>query len=511
MWKFSLIHNILGLQLWFSDTEPLDSIRGGNGVSSRLIVDTQGFIDFTELHLPLATILDMNGALVHASIPSTVDLDDSSHPWVNITLTIPGDGTFVASAFSDSTSINPASVTGNVKPLPSISASDVAFFDDMMAKNFVHYPKIPDTPGKSIEEIKTLGAQLFPFSPYSFQLAMSVYEWTTASFVRLVLMKIFEYTEIPQMPPPLDLPSIAEAIWQSDWDSFNPSNPDYMNTFMMKTASSEKDVRSQLDLVASQLHKLSDVENRLLSAALQALPRTSLIAKPHLFSGQVDVSQLGLDHFGIEFLECPLNMGPVTQPLQIDFASVMSSYVSAGKVITTKMAWSFTDTFADAMHFQNGIILVTNLPDDFWVWETVAYVTPLSDDPKKTEYVFALGSRFRVLSTEHTTVQGKRLAIINLQPLPHSPETQTGPPLRDGLTIAPLTVDDIVQKATAYTPVWEQQVQLLHEKDVNEKGISLHDAIPLHKMHPNATHFKLAHKTGGRRCACIDALEKMLT
>ena len=226
----------------------------------------------------------------------------------------------------------------------------------------------------------------------------------------------------------------------------------------------------------------------------------------------MDIYQLGLDHFGIEFLECPLNKGPVTQPLQIDLASAISSYVSAGRIITTKMAWSFSDNFDEAMHYQTGIILVANFPDDpSWVWETVAYITPLSDDPNKTEYVFALGSRFRVLSTEQTTVQDKQITIINLQPLPLSPATRPGPTLRENLTVAPLTIDDIVQKSAAYAPILEQQVRLFHEKDMEGEGFSLHDAIPLHKTHPNATHFKLAHKMSGRRCACVDALEKMLS
>ena len=514
MWKLSHIHNISGSQLWFSDAEPQDSIRGGNGVSSRLIIDTQGFIDFTELRLqltPAISKLDINGALVHSSIPDTIDLDDYSHPWVNITLTIPGDGTFVAGASFSGNTTNVASVTAKVKPLPLISAFDIAVYNDMIAKKYVPYQNLPKPLGKSDQEVEKLGAQLFPYSPYSYQLAMSLYDWTTSSFARVAFMKIFEYTEIPQTPPPHDFHSIARAIWQSNWGPYVPSNADYMNSFMMKPASSEKDVREQLDLVAPQLLKLCNVYNGLLSAALQSLPRTSLIAKPHLFSGQVDVHQLGLDHFGIEFLECPLNKGPVTQPLQIDIATVLSTYVSAGKVITTKVPWSFTDTFAEAMHYENGIILVANVPDDAsWVWETTAYITPLSADPKKTEYTFPHRSRFKVLSTEQATVQEKRITIINLQPLPPSPATRSGSTWRDGLTIAPLMVDDIVHKPTAYTPILEQQVQLLHEKDMKE-GVSLHDAIPLSRARHNTTRFKLAHETGGRRCGCIDALETMFS
>ncbi|KAF7795299.1 hypothetical protein EIP86_006453 [Pleurotus ostreatoroseus] len=515
MWKLSVVHNAAGNALWFSDAKPLDNVRGGDGVSSRLIVDTQGFIDFTELSLPPSTILDINSAFIpfgSASSPSTVDIQDIEHPWVDITLNLPGDGTFTASAhFNDTTSATTVSVSGKVKPLPSISASDAAFLEDMRVKEYIPYQKIPDAPGKTMQEIEDLGKQLFPFSPHSFQLALSVYDWTTASFARMVFMEIFQYTSIAVTPFPLDQPSIATEIWESNWGSYVPSDAVYMNSFMMKPAASQQEVASQLASVAPQLHEFSNVQNRLFTAAVQSFPRTSVITKPHLFSGQVDIYQLGLDHFGIEFLECPLNAGPVTQSLQINFASATSSYISAGNVITTKMVWSFTDSMDDAMHYQNGIILVANVPDDrSWVWETAAHITPLSDDPAKTEYTFVPGSRFKVLSISQATVQDKQVAVINLQPLPPTMTVPSGPNRRDELPVAPLTAEAFTRKASAYSPVLEQQVQLLHERDVKEKVISLDGAIPLHRKHPDATHFKLGHKTRGRRCACIDALEKML-
>ncbi|KAG1807974.1 uncharacterized protein BJ212DRAFT_1240558, partial [Suillus subaureus] len=191
----------------------------------------------------------------------------------------------------------------------------------MVDSCYVPYQDIPDAPGKDVEEIKALGLRLFPFSPHSFQLAMAVYDWTTASFARMVLMKIFEYTSIPPTPYPLDSPNIANAIWKSNWGSYVPSNKFYMNSFMMKPASTLQDVQDQLCDVEARLQKFSIIQNRLLGAAFAAMPRTSVFYAPQLFSGQLDISQLSLDYFGIEMLECPLNAGPTSESLVVSFTA----------------------------------------------------------------------------------------------------------------------------------------------------------------------------------------------
>ena len=290
----------------------------------------------------------------------------------------------------------------------------------MITQKYIPYQNIPDAPGKSVEEIRALGQRLFPFSPYSFQLAMCVYDWTTASFTRMVLLKIFQYTGIAQTPFPIDKHSIAQAIYASNWSTYTIENADFMSSFMMKPSPSLDDVKAQLENVASDLQKFSEIENRVLSAAMQALPRTSLFLHLQLFSGQMDLYELGLDHFGIEFLECPLNKGPTNQSLVIAFTSAMEDYVSTGKAITTKMVWSFTDTLDDAMHYSNGIVLVANHPRDSFVWETAAYITTLSDDPAKTEYTFMPGCQFRVQSVDTAQVQDKQIVVIVLQPI-HQP------------------------------------------------------------------------------------------
>lgn len=407
MWQFQSIENPSGAALWFSDGEPLEVPRGGKGVSSRLIVEGQGFLDVTDFQngFPNGPVMDMvnlNGQVFNYT----------PNPSVDLTLSLPGNGTFSATQVSKGITLS-----GQLKPLPVISAADVNDFNQMIEDNYVPYQNIPDAPGKTTAQIAALGLQLFPFTPYSFQLAMAVYDWTTASFTRVVLMKIFEYTSIGSAPYSLDQASIAAAIWESNWGTYTPQNVDYMNSFMMVPANSLQNVQNQLAQVAPALQTFSDVENRLLCAAFQSLPRTSIVSEPQLFSGQVDISQLGTEHFGIEFLQCPLNDGPVGTPLQIPLEVALDTYIQVGQVITSKMVWSFGSSLEEAMQYQNGIVLTANPPNDAWVWDTVSYITALSDDPTKIEYTFAPGSSFEVLAVAQTTVQGKQVWSITLQPL----------------------------------------------------------------------------------------------
>ncbi|RYC65451.1 hypothetical protein CHU98_g732 [Xylaria longipes] len=403
-------------ELWFSDGKSVFEPRGNDGASHRLIINNQGFLDLTETPTSLPLALDANGLIL--SFPDSngkkgpLKRDVAPPPCIGLSLQLKGNGNFTL-MFSNA-KIN----TGELKPLPSVCAADVAFIDTMVERKYIPYQNIPDAPGQTVEDIKALGLRLFPFSPHSFRLAMCVYDWTTASFTRMVLLKVFEYTGIPPQPFPLDWNSIAEQIWTSNWDTYTPQDPDYMHSFMMTPAGSLGDVEAQLGNVASELHRLSTVENNLLSAALQSLPRTSVFRHPQLFSGQVDISQMGLDHFGIEFLEYPLNDGPVGQELITGFADVLHTYISEGKTITTKMAWSFTDSVESALHYSNGILLVANCPQESTVWDTTTYVTTLSDDPKKIEYLFAPRTRFEVQSVENVTVNGTKVVVITLQPKP---------------------------------------------------------------------------------------------
>ncbi|KAI0544659.1 hypothetical protein F4679DRAFT_516606 [Xylaria curta] len=469
------------LDLWFSDGKPISEPRGNDGASYRLIIKEQGFLDLTEIPTSPLPMLDVNGAiLLHPDSHGKKGLlehDVAPPPCVGLALQLRGNGSFTL-MFTDAkigaenhSSI--ASVSGDLKPLPSVSMADVAFIDTMIERKYIPYQNIPDAPGKTVEEIKALGLRVFPFSPQSFQLAMCVYDWTTASFTRMVLLKVFEYTGIPPPPFPLDRNSLAEQIWTSNWETYTPQNQDYMHSFLMKPADSLEDVKAQLNDVASDLQQFSTVENNMLSAALQALPRTSVFQYPQLYSGQVDIAQMGLDHFGIEFLEYPDNDGPVGQELITRFADVLQTYVSAGKTITTKMAWSFTDSVESALHYANGILLVANFPQQSAVWDTVAYVTVLSDDPNKTEYLFAPRTQFEVQSVDRTTVNGTQVVVITLQPLPNKTN---------------VAKSSLVNRAQQSFPSGLNSSQIIDKVKTKTytKGLP-HDL----------------NRTAGRRCACI--------
>ncbi|KAI1650894.1 uncharacterized protein F4817DRAFT_212704 [Daldinia loculata] len=473
MWRITETHS--DFHLWFSDGKPVDSIRGGNLASSRLVIDKNGFLDLTEITLPDMRLLNANDSII------VVKTDQDSPPtgnntplWFELSLRIDGDGGFELSIVKSPTVESNERASGKLKPLPEVFEEDVNYINKMIERNYVPYQNIPDAPGKTEEEIKALGKRLFPFSPFSFQLAMCIYDWTTASFTRMVFMKIFEYTGIPPTPFPIDDTSVAEQIWDSNWPPYDPQNPDFMNSFMMNPAQSLEEVKAQLDKVGTELHKFSDVQNRLLSAATQALPRASILLKPQLFSGQVDICQLGLDRFGIEFLECPLNKGPVSERLIYAFADAMASYISTGNTITTKMVWSFTDSIEDAMHYSNGILLVANPPGESWVWESAAYVTDLSDDPKKIEYVFAPGTQFEVQSVDQAIAEDKHVVVITLEPKITQQQITTSHKLtnevRKGLA-SPLKASEAIQLVQS---CGTDNTRLPHTKD----------------------------RFGGRRCAC---------
>jgi hypothetical protein len=216
---------------------------------------------------------------------------------------------------------------------------------------------------------------------------------------------------------PIDYTSLARAIWTSNWGSYTAQNTDFMASLLMKPAWSQLEVELQLLNVRQHLKKAVEVEDRLLAAAMQSLPRTSILSKPQLFSGQIDMDHLDMENFGIEFTESPANNGPIQQPLEDSLQTALSTYLAEGKTVTTKVTWSFTDSLQDALHYSNGIVLVLNPSWESRVWETASYVTPLSNDPKKIEYTTAPGSRFLIQSVEEARYQGRKLLVLTLQPV----------------------------------------------------------------------------------------------
>lgn len=353
--------------------------------------------------------------------------------------------------------------SGRLKPLPEISAEDAAFISKTIEQKFIPYQNITDGPTRPIQEIRALGRQYFPFTPYYFELAMTLYDWTTPSFARMVLFKIFQYTGIDSgvaaLPHPLDRESLAINIWQSNFSVYTPQNADYMRTFLMQPAHSFDNLTAQLEEVIDQVYNFSEIENRLLVAAMQSMPRTSIASRPRLFSGQVDMEQLGTGRFGIEFEECPLNEGPVGVELTHSLTDALASYMAVGNTITTKMVWSFTDSMEEAMHYSNGIVLVLDPPSGASVWDSVSFVTPLSDDPAKMEYTAAPGTKFEIQSIQYTAVSGKPVTMIGLEPVLE----------RDGPLKTQPMLEEIRQQRLSVNVVEQDDVGLI-EQSIDSHG-----------------------------------------
>lgn len=472
MWH--LVRILAASRLWFSDGNPIAAQRGGHGVSSRLIVDGQGFLDVTEIRSLDSMVLDANGASLwlkrherYSSRFACPSLQNSPYP-LSLSLRIDDDGNFnlsivnIPSIMTACYSIS-KQASGRLKPLPEISAEDAAFISKTIEQKFIPYQNITDGPTRPIQEIRALGRQYFPFTPYYFELAMTLYDWTTPSFARMVLFKIFQYTGIDSgvaaLPHPLDRESLAINIWQSNFSVYTPQNADYMRTFLMQPAHSFDNLTAQLEEVIDQVYNFSEIENRLLVAAMQSMPRTSIASRPRLFSGQVDMEQLGTGRFGIEFEECPLNEGPVGVELTHSLTDALASYMAVGNTITTKMVWSFTDSMEEAMHYSNGIVLVLDPPSGASVWDSVSFVTPLSDDPAKMEYTAAPGTKFEIQSIQYTAVSGKPVTMIGLEPVLE----------RDGPLKTQPMLEEIRQQRLSVNVVEQDDVGLI-EQSIDSHG-----------------------------------------
>ncbi|KAJ3790366.1 hypothetical protein GGU10DRAFT_303087 [Lentinula aff. detonsa] len=506
-WIITEVQNPLKLDLWVSDGKPVEGVarEGSANLSYRLIVQNRGFLDITTIQVNPGVdkqdtiyIFDFNGR----RCACTAAADE-----FQLNLSLLANGSF--SVAIQNSPVQSPTISGSFKPFPNISDVDVAYIDEMILKKYVPYQKIPDEVGRPDQEIRALGKRFFPWSPHSYQLAMCIYDWTTASFTRMVFMKVFQYTSIDVTPTPLDLSSIASMIWESNWDSYKPSDSVFMNSFMMKPADEEADVQQQLKQVYQELHRFSDIQNHLLAAAAHSLPRTCILAKPYLFSGQVDIYQMGMSRFGIEMLQFPGNDGPVGQALEVAYATATATFIRPGSFITTKMVWSFTDSEADARHYSNGILLIAEPPATSlsFVWDEPAYITELSDGPEKIEYIFPPGTKFNVLSIDSASdgIQIIRLQVVDaaaaeiiVPSLPVSSNLLSDAAKQDALREA-LSAAEEAKHAEDETGV---DVALAQSMKVIIPAL---DQIPLGEP-PKINHVE-AKKTNGRRCRCVETTE----
>lgn len=397
LWRIVSFNNSLfpGALISGSDGFPITMLRGETRNSSRFVVLEFGFLDITTLGTmdSHSSALDING---HAYKYNSTG---------NLRLTLNKEGTFTVTGNSNNLTIP-------FIPLPKISNVDVELLNAMMQLKLVPYQDIPDGPGKTKEELAALGQRFFPFTFSSFQLAMSIYDWTSASFLRTYLFTHFVYTAM--LGEPLDMSSIALMIWNASWGDYTPKNRFFMASFLMKPAETIDDLTGQLDEVAGRLRMFVDVQSRLICGALESLPRTSTDLIPSLYSGQVDVFQYTTSRFLPLFLEFPGNAGPTSVPLQMPLEDGIDTQLQPGKILTSKSFISFATSKQDGLNYSNGILLVLSPPTGALTWPHGAYVTPLSDNSRKIEYLLPPLSRFKITNTSWELYKSKKLLVLSL-------------------------------------------------------------------------------------------------
>lgn len=257
--------------VYISDGKPVTHVRGPAGASFRLIMPGIGFLDLTDLG-------HEDGGPHYWAIK----LNDTTY-WYDgegrLSINISSNKTFTATGDDNH-------ISGSMKLLPDINESDIGTIKKMESQGLIPYRNDPND-HKSKKELQALGKQYFPFTTHSYELALSVYDWTTADFFRMDLLHLYRYTGI--LNTPLDMAQIGSGIWTANWPPYIPSNPDFMNSFMMKPASSLADVSKQLSKVAPTLTGYLDALARVTVTAKYPLPRVSTLSKPKLNSGQVAI------------------------------------------------------------------------------------------------------------------------------------------------------------------------------------------------------------------------------
>ncbi len=399
MWRIESIENLTtpNGQAWVSDGRPINARRGPAGNSYKLWCSNYGYLTIDDVG-------EQTGGPHH----SALEIEGQRY-WYD------GEGALNFTFRSDRTFSligNENQIDGHMNPSPVVSNKNIGLFKEMMEQKLIPYQKIPDDPGKTFQELKELGKQFFPTTAYSFELAMAIYDWTTACFFRIDLFSYFVYTKIEGIP--IDKDSIANLIWSANWLPYTAHNQYFMKSLMMKPADSLESVQAQLEKQAPKLIEYNRAEEEIITQAVMNLPRVLVAEKPVLYHGGPDISTMAKDQFSAQFQQLPTNRGPVGKKLQLNFEEALNTILRPESVITKKGFWSFTDSMKDAVHYSNGIIIKVLPPQNSEYWPNVAYITPLSDGPEKTEYLFVPGTSFKIYSHNWIEEEGKNLLLLTL-------------------------------------------------------------------------------------------------
>lgn len=400
MWTIqSITVETPGINVTLSDGLPISARRGSAGTSVRVAVGGLGFLDITDTgHQPGGPHywqLKFNG--------ETYWYDGEGAP----SIAVRSDGRFLVAGDGNQ-------VGGRLKPVPDVSPRDVDQIKAMEARRLIPYQSVTGNQ-RPFSAVEPLAKQYFGFSPYARTLALSIYDWTTADFFRLDIFHFYRYTALPGSPASDE--DIIRAISTTAWAPYTPADKVFMHSMMMDPVSEpyEEGVAAQYPSIKQPLIQYLDALGRVTTAAMQSMPRTSVLSKPELYSGQVDVSNLGPDALATYFLQYPGNKGPEGSPMGMPIGQALTGFMQPGSIINLKSVMSFTDSLEDAQRYSNGIIVrIKPLPGSE-VWTQCAYITTLSNEADKTEYTFPGGSAFKVNNYEKQVINGREYVVIYLE------------------------------------------------------------------------------------------------
>ena len=297
--------------------------------------------------------------------------------------------------------------SGALNPMPVLAGETITAFQEMMELKIVPYqdPPPPTVP-KTNAQLQALADEYFPGNPYGFDLAMSLYDWTSCSFIRQDLFHQLQYTGVPGCP--LDLNTMAGVIFGCNYPGYTHVDANFMNQFMMKPASSEEDVYNQLCGVHEQVKPLAIAEMKVYENAVLSLQPPTVAEYPKLYRGAMSMSG-GYDtgDFAPSMFEFPGNAGPTTEPLYQAFDEALNGTLKPGAIITTKGPWSFSNDKAGAEVWQNGILITLLPPSGATVWPGCADITKFSINPTTFEIDMPPPTRYRIEGYEWITIKDK--------------------------------------------------------------------------------------------------------
>lgn len=385
---------------YLCDGLPVKMLRGSEGASFRLMINGLGYIDIDDLgHQsdgPKHWAIDVNGQRYWYDNQGSIEF------------VIESSGSFCVLGQGNK-------VNGQLKTLPEITPEVLVLFKEMMHRKIVPYQNPPSGTTKSIEELTLLGEHKYPTDANNFDLAMSLYDWTSADFIRTVGFNQMAYTSMVDLP--IDVVSFSASIWACDYPSCTAKDADFMNMFLMKPANSEAEVYQQLQSVVKKVQKYAIAETTLQIHALLNLPKVSTLDYPVLYRGGMAISGNTLENFAPSFLEYPGNAGPTTQALIYPIEDALQTMLKPGAIITTKAPWSFSNDEQGAKVWQRGILVTCKPPEGYDEWPAGAEITDFSLNPGTFEVNFPPDTRFLIESYEWISINDKPVCHFTMKML----------------------------------------------------------------------------------------------